>query len=121
VRHLADATIIGFRHNDLSTTKYADETSAALGAFATIVRPERTVVDFEGVRLISPRVINGLLNLRKELSSFGGGLKIAGAAPVVREVFSLLNLEGSVLQIYDTVDDARDAFDDESQGVEQSR
>jgi anti-anti-sigma factor len=66
------------------------------------MRPRLLVVDLGEVSYCSTAVVNGLLQLRKELVKHGGELKLAGLSPEVREVFHCLRLENTIFKIYES-------------------
>jgi anti-anti-sigma regulatory factor len=72
--------------------------------------PTHLLIDFRNVAQCSTAVINGLLRSKKRLLADGGELKLCGMRPLIREAYQMLNLDGTVFQIYDTVDDALDAY-----------
>jgi anti-anti-sigma factor len=72
--------------------------------------PTRAIIDFSRVEHCSTSVINGLLSAKKRISRNGGVLKLCGMIETIRDAYRMLNLDGTVFQIYDTVDDALSAF-----------
>ncbi|QDU92740.1 STAS domain-containing protein [Lignipirellula cremea] len=117
VEHCNDLTIVRFAFENLADGNRARATAEALLSFGTIVRPEKTIVDFSNVNMISPKVINALLELRKQMTSFGGQVKIAGLSTGVREVFQILHLDGSVFEIHNSTTGAERAFRKNEPGV----
>lgn len=73
-------------------------------------RPRRAIVDFSKVEHCSTAVINGLLRARRRIAKDGGQMKLCGMRTPIRDAYALLNLDGTVFLIYDSVDDALDAF-----------
>lgn len=72
--------------------------------------PTHLLIDFRHVVQCSTAVINGLLRTKKRLLVDGGQLKLCGMNPSIREAYRMLNLDGTVFQIYETADDALDAY-----------
>ncbi len=70
----------------------------------------KLLVSFSEVGRCSTDVINGLLLAKKRLLAEGGELKLCEMSPNIRHTYQLLNLDGTVFRIYDTVDDALLAF-----------
>ena len=73
-------------------------------------RPSRAIVDFSRVLHCSTAVINGLLRAKRRIVSNGGELKLCGMTDGIRDAYKMLNLDGTVFQIYDTWEDAVLAF-----------
>lgn len=72
--------------------------------------PKLTVIDFSLVVHASTAVINGLLRAKKQSQANGGRLKLSGMKRSIRDAYRLLNLDGTVFQIHDTLQQAIDAF-----------
>lgn len=73
-------------------------------------RPSKAVVDFVRVVHCSTAVINGLLRAKKRVLANGGQLKLCGMTAGIRDAYKMLNLDGTVFQIHDTLADAAIAF-----------
>lgn len=73
-------------------------------------RPKKAIVDFSRVVHCSTAVINGLLRAKKRIQANAGELKLCGMTNGIRDAYRMLNLDGTVFQIYDTLEDARNAF-----------
>ncbi len=72
--------------------------------------PTNVVISFHGVTHCSTAVINGLLRAKKRLMADGGQIKLSGMNQMIREAYRMLNLDGTVFMIYDTLEEALDAF-----------
>ena len=68
--------------------------------------PQMTVVDFRNVNIVSTSVISCFLYVNSRLGTRGIKLKLAGMSETLRHIFRTLQLDGTVLQIYETVDEA---------------
>ncbi len=73
-------------------------------------RPSKAVVDFGRVVHCSTAVINGLLRAKKRVLANGGQLKLCGMTAGIRDAYKMLNLDGTVFQIHDTLAKAVLAF-----------
>ncbi len=73
-------------------------------------RPSKLLVDFSDVRHCSSAVIGAMLNAQSRLVSEGCQMKLCGMNDGVREIFRRLKLDGAVLDIHTTKDDAVNAF-----------
>ena len=87
------------------------ELQGELFAFIELYRPDQLVIDFERIRYCSTALINGVLRARRRLDDIGGTMKLCGMCESVRDAFRGLNLDGTVFQIYDTLDEALASFD----------
>ena len=73
----------------------------------------RIIVDLSGVTYISSAGWGIFIGEIKDIRANGGDLKLVGMSGDVFEVFQLLEFQ-SILQAYDSLDEARDAFAGES-------
>ncbi|MBP86067.1 MAG: hypothetical protein CMJ64_05015 [Planctomycetaceae bacterium] len=73
-------------------------------------RPKQAIIDFSQVEHCSTSVINGLLRAKKRITKNGGQMKQCGMTEPIRKVYRMLNLDGTVFLIYDTISDALAAF-----------
>ena len=73
-------------------------------------RPNKAIVDFSRVVHCSTAVINGLLRVKKRLQAKGGELLLCGMTAGIRDAYRMLNLDGTVFKIYDTLQDAASAL-----------
>ncbi len=87
-----------------------DELSRELLSFVQQQEPERVLIEFDRVTCISAAVVSGLLALRHKLGSDSNRLKLSGMDENVRSVFRVLRLDSTVFDIYESADDAMDAY-----------
>jgi anti-anti-sigma regulatory factor len=73
-------------------------------------RPSKAIVDFCRVVHCSTAVMNGLLRAKRRIIASGGELKLCGMTAGIGDAYKILNLDGTVFQIYDTLADAMLAF-----------
>jgi len=78
----------------------------------------KLVLDLSGVNSIDSAGIGELALLQTRSERRNGGLKFAGASPLVSELLELTNLD-SVLEVYPTVEAALASFHEEQVGEEQ--
>ena len=90
----------------LAVREMSDELMEAI----TRHEQRRLLVSFSEVARCSTDVINALLLAKKRLLAEGGELKLCEMAPNIRHTYQMLNLDGTVFRIYETVDDALVAF-----------
>ena len=70
--------------------------------------PNKLLVDFARVTRSSTAVINSLLVAKKKLLGTGGDLFLCGLQDAVRHNFRILNLEGTVFEVFDSEELALD-------------
>jgi anti-anti-sigma factor len=88
----------------------AHEMQDELFAFAENEKPQRLIVNFQHVRRCSTEIINAMLRTRKRVASAGGDMRLCCMQKNIRDVFRMLNLEGNVFEIFDTLDEAKQGF-----------
>lgn len=101
-----DNQVIRFVHSQLFETLLLSEVDRELSNFVANERPRHLVFDFEGVEYCSTSLINILLRVRREVAEGDGSLALCNLRQTVRDAFRMLNLEGHVFSIFDTLDDA---------------
>jgi anti-anti-sigma factor len=69
------------------------------------VTPPRIVISFAKVDYLSSTTLNVLIELENVIRRKGGKLRLAGLAPDLQKVFTIMKLH-KVMTICDTVDDA---------------
>lgn len=83
-----------------------NELQNELLAYVGQERPMRLIVHFGQVTHSFTAVINALLLAKKRLARFGGDMRLCSLQDTVREAYRMLNLEGTVFDIFDTLDEA---------------
>jgi anti-sigma B factor antagonist len=110
------SVMAGSRENGVSVLKvtgYLDTTTSdeLENALVGLLKKDesRIVIDLSGVNYISSAGWGIFISEIKEIRHKGGDLKLAGMVGDVFEVFQLLEFD-SILEAYDTTDEAIDAF-----------
>jgi len=85
------------------------ESKKELIRFAQDEKPDKVVVNFQNVQRFSTEFIGTLLSLKKQMGT-GGKIKLCSLQPVQRDIFRVLNLDGTVFQILTDVDEAVRSF-----------
>jgi anti-anti-sigma factor len=88
----------------------ADELCQQLIEFVSTRQPHHVIVDFSEVTRCSTAVINTLLLVKKQLLSADGEVKLCNVSDGVRHVYRMLNLDGTVFEIHDSLLNALNAF-----------
>jgi anti-anti-sigma regulatory factor len=73
-------------------------------------QPAKLVVNFNSVKSSSTEMINNMLKAKRRLLKHNGALKLCGINETVREVYKVLNMDGTVFEIYERCSDAIQAF-----------
>jgi len=105
-----DVLILNMADPRLFETLLVNELEDELLSIIDQQQPAKVVVNFERVTHCSTSVINGLLRGKKRLKRTGGSLKLCGMRDTVREAYRILNLDGTVFEIYDDVSAALKSF-----------
>jgi anti-anti-sigma regulatory factor len=109
-QQLDEVTEIRLVDPKLFETLIVNELQDELLSFIIEHHPRKLLIDFKSVTHCSTAVINGLLRAKKRLAEEGGQLKLCGMAKTVREAYKMLNLDGTVFDIYDDTASAIKAF-----------
>ena len=110
VSHQGSVTVLKLISHDLMDHLLSNELQTAVVAFVEQDRPQNLLVDFNDMRRFSSETINALLRARKRLAAYQGEMKLCGMRPEIRDVFRVMRLDGTVFEIYDTVEQALAAF-----------
>ena len=89
---------------------HLNELQDELAAFVEEAEPEKVIFDFSVVEFCSTSLINTLLKVKRGLAKDGGRVRLCGMRESVREAFKMLNLDGTVFDIDDTIDEAKAAL-----------
>jgi anti-anti-sigma factor len=81
------------------------EAKRELTRFAQNEKPEKVVVDFCNVQRFSTEFIGTLLSFKRQMGT-GGRIALCSLQPVHRDIFRVLNLDGTVFQIFGDVPQA---------------
>ena len=67
---------------------------------------QHLVIDLANVKMISSSVISSLLTLKRQLASNGVSLRLCCMSESLRYVFKTLNMDGTIFEIFESVDEA---------------
>ncbi|PAY16745.1 hypothetical protein CKO51_25240 [Rhodopirellula sp. SM50] len=98
VVHLHDASVL--------STESLVQTKRELFAMVEKCEPSRLIVNFASVRFCSSETVGILIQLHTELKPRDTRLYLCGMRESIREVFRVLNLDGTVFEIRGTVTNA---------------
>ncbi|MBM4094272.1 MAG: STAS domain-containing protein [Planctomycetes bacterium] len=82
----------------------------SLIAFVETEQPAKLLIDFRKVTRFSSEAIGGLIRANRRILGYNGKLKLCGMSPLVRMVFGISRLDGTVFTIHDAASDAVAAF-----------
>jgi anti-anti-sigma factor len=86
------------------------EWSDALAEFIEREKPGKLLVSFEQVKRFSSEAIGALIRAHRRVQAYSGQLKLCGLDPVARAMFRTANLDGTVFEIFDSCQQARESF-----------
>ena len=73
--------------------------------------PKSLVIDFQNVSIIGSNAIDSLLYVVRRTASGKTRVKLSSMSSSLRTLFKSLNLDGTVFEIYDSVDEALERGD----------
>lgn len=101
-----DTAVVAFKAPSISEAEQLDTASAQIKQFVGDNNPEALVFDFAGVKFLSSRVLNLLLDIRAGLQANNGELFISGINPQLYRIFKITNLD----KVFRFFPDAESAF-----------
>jgi len=110
VERRGDVTVVTPTVSDLFGLAINSELRKELLRFVQGEKPEKVVVDFHNVQRFLTDWISTLLSLKKRLVVSVGQVKLCSMQPMHREIFRLCNLDGTVFQILEDVNEAVQSF-----------
>ncbi len=110
VQMVADVAVLQVLAPKLSDSLTVSEFQDELMAMIETDLPKKLVVSFKGVQHCSTAIINGLLRAKKQLVVDNARLRLCGMTSMMREAYRMLNLDGTVFDIDDTLDESLAAF-----------
>jgi anti-anti-sigma regulatory factor len=106
-RDVVIARLLGGRLLDSAVVQ---EMTGELMAAIAAHKPTKLLISFARVMRCSTEVINSLLLAKKHLLGEGGDVKLCEMSDSIRHTYRILNLEGTVFEIFETEEDALHAF-----------
>ena len=108
VLHLVDQQLF----KNLVINEFEDE----LLEYLNDSQPQKLLVNFGPVAFCGTSAINALLRAKSRLMKTGGRIKCCGMNENIRGEFQMLNLDGTIFEIYDSASEALEAFAAETAG-----
>ncbi len=95
--------IVHIRDSKLYEPLVMAEVHDELSALVETRKPRRLLVNFAAVSHCSSEMISILLDVRRQIDEYGGSLCLCGLRDALREAYLILNLEGRIFDIRDSV------------------
>ena len=111
IRQVGDVTIAQLRSPKVDNRLVIDEIRKELATLVADKKPTRLLVNFRDVGFVSSQTINALVQTRSKLAAGGGTVDLCELADLVREAFTVLNLDGTLFRIFNTEKEALDALE----------
>lgn len=109
VEKFAGSIIVRFTEADLNGETIAECIRLEVDHVLMFERPTKLIVDFTNVRSISSSVISTLLVIRKKLAERRIPMALCSVPVPILEIYRTLQLEGTLFQVYGSVNDALQA------------
>ncbi len=106
VQMVDDVSVLQVLAPKLSDSRTVSEFQDELLAMIEADLPKKLVVSFNGVQHCSTAIINGLLRAKKRLLVDDAHLRLCGMTAIMRDAYRMLNLDGTVFEIDDTLDES---------------
>ena len=103
---LNDATIARAVDAYLQGTALAELVKFELAQIAASSPARTLIIDFSNVKMISSSVVSSLLSVKSQLTASDKRLRLCSMSESLRYVFKTLNMDGTVFEILDSVDQA---------------
>lgn len=109
IERKADVTIVTPIVFDFIDQTLNFESKKELVEFAQREKPLKVVVDFQNIQRFSTEFIATLLSFKKQIGA-GAKIKLCSLQPVQRDIFRVLNLDGTAFEILEDVGEAVRSF-----------
>lgn len=109
IERKGDVTVVTPTFFDFIDPTANFESKKELVEFAQRERPVKVVVDFQNIQRFSTEFIGTLLSFKKQMGA-GGKIKLCSLQPVQRDIFRVLNLDGTAFEILEDVSEAVRSF-----------
>jgi anti-anti-sigma regulatory factor len=104
------ATVVQLYGSSEYRSLYANELEQDLAHLADVLAGQHVIVDFCRLSHCCTAMIGGLIRLLRMLRNTGGTMVLCGMTAPCRQAFQMLNLEGTVFSVYDSLDEALEKF-----------
>lgn len=88
-----DITVFAFSAISIGNSSGIELIAAEVRAHLDTVRPEKVLVDFDGVKFFSSLLLGLLVEIWKKMKAYNGTMVISGIDPSLSRVFRITNLD----------------------------
>ncbi len=88
-----DVTVFAFSAISISNSSGIEVVAAEVRRYLESERPERIIVDFDGVKFFSSLLLGLLVEIWKKMKEYDGTMAISGINPRLNRVFRITNLD----------------------------
>lgn len=89
----ADVAVVSFNAPTIGGACGVDDISKQLRAYITDNKPQKLVIDFDGVRFFSSQMLGLLVDTWRTLQQYDAQMIISGINPQLSRVFKITNLD----------------------------
>lgn len=89
----AKAAVVAFKSPSMSDVDGIASAATKIKQFAEAHRPPTVIFDFEAVKFFSSQVLGLLLDVRQDVTTYGGEAVVSGINPQLHRVFKITNLD----------------------------
>jgi anti-anti-sigma factor len=101
--------IVSFAQPSIGALNGIGEISKAINDYVDQNKPQKLIVDFEGVKFFSSQALGMLIELWRKLEKYQGKMVISGINPQLYRVFKITNLN-KIFQFFDDSQSAVKSF-----------
>ncbi len=105
-----DVVEIRLTDKELSDLTVQGELNDQMLGFVEREKPSKLLVNFDNVLFCTSGTVGGLLAIRSAMNNFGGELRLCSLFGQVRNTFQLLNLDGTIFNIDENVEESVPKF-----------
>jgi anti-sigma B factor antagonist len=109
INRQADVLIISFVQSSICGAAGVDEITNQIRTLIDADKPEKLIIDFEGVKFFSSQVLGLLVDTWRRLSEYQGQMLLSGINPQINRVFKITNLD-KIFQFYPDKESAINAL-----------
>jgi anti-anti-sigma factor len=106
-----NVTVVHLADSHLLERVLLNELHDELVSLIEVTRPEQVLISFGYVQRLGTEAVNTLLTTRKRIGAYGGQMRLCDLHKSIHEIFKVLQLDGSVFNIYTSTAEALATFD----------
>lgn len=93
IKRADGVVVVSFGLPSLDSISGIEQMSEQLREFVAADKPERMVIDFDGVKFFSSTMLGLLVDVWRRLKEYDGVMMISGINPQLNRVFKITNLD----------------------------